>query len=158
LEAYVNETYVDREHFLKEEARALLESFKKKYEGGDFDKTTLLAKFHLIIFAQGGTHMDKGARPYQDIDALIQLRNGLVHFRPEWDTDAGKHKTISSALNRRFNPSPFISGPEGLFPRRWATHGCTAWAVRSCLAFTAEFESRAGLSSKYGQSTDRLQP
>jgi hypothetical protein len=123
LEAYVNETYVDREHLLKDDARALLESFAKKFEG-DFDKTTLLAKFHLIIFAQGGAHMDKGAKPYQDVNALIQLRNALVHYRPEWDTGAGKHQGISFTLSGRFAPSPFVSGPDGLFPRKWATHGC----------------------------------
>ncbi len=134
-----------------------LTTFQKKVEG-DFDRATALSKFQIIIFVQRGSTLDQGARPYQDADALTQLRNGLVHFKPQWDGTKSQHKRISDTLNGRFAPSPFISGPEGLFPRRWATHGCTRWAVQTCFEFAEEFEKRAGLPAKFGPQLHHVSP
>ncbi|MEZ5719780.1 MAG: hypothetical protein R3E55_15415 [Burkholderiaceae bacterium] len=43
----------------------------------------------------------------QNVDALIKLRNAVVHFRPEWFTELGAHETLSRRLNQKFDPLRF---------------------------------------------------
>jgi hypothetical protein len=54
-------------------------------------------------------------------------------------------------------PGPFLKD-ELIFPRRWATHSCTAWAVRTVLAFAESFEHHGQLPSKYGAWPEKLSP
>ena len=32
------------------------------------------------------------------MDRLIKLRNGIVHFKPEWDDEAAEHEKLSKQL------------------------------------------------------------
>ena len=93
--------------------------------------------------------MDRGAGSYQDIKVLIELRNALTHFKPEWMNEADEHAKISAKLFSKIEGGPFLLTSELLFPRRWAGHSCTSWAVNSALAFAKDFERLAGLPAKY---------
>jgi hypothetical protein len=84
----------------------------------------------------------------KQVQIVVELRNALVHFKPEWDTQADRHQKLSKKLKDKFGPSPFLNDVL-IFPRRWATHGCTSWGVRSCLKFAAEFERLSNLPPKY---------
>jgi hypothetical protein len=91
-----------------------------------------------------GKPFDCGAKPYQDVAALIELRNGLVHFKPEWFDQQEAHAKLSKTLAKKVEPSPFLVS-EPLFPRAWAGSSCTIWAVRSVSQLMVEFERRAGI-------------
>jgi hypothetical protein len=62
-----------------------------------------------------------------------------------------KHKRQSV----KFAPSLYFS-QEPLFPRAWTTHGCTKWAVETCIAFIKEFEKRSGLAPKLDGFMEQL--
>ena len=100
--------------------------------------------------------MNQGNRPYQDVAAMIDLRNSLTHFKPEWEDEADRHQKLSERLRGRFTPSPFLSDAL-IFPRRWATYGATKWAVESCLSFAEEFEGLADLGPKYDKTNPEAQ-
>ncbi len=51
---------------------------------------SLLSKFQVALVCAGHERMDKGAEPYQSVDVLIDLRNELVHFKPQWWHDDGR--------------------------------------------------------------------
>jgi hypothetical protein len=78
----------------------------------------------------------------------------LIHFKPEWEP--AEHKQLSSRLCNFFKPSQFLSKDDGLFPRAWASHDCTVWALNAVLRFVEHFEDCAGLPHKMAGFSDRL--
>jgi hypothetical protein len=151
VEAYVNELFIDRaEHFpdlRPEVADTLWELIERK---------PTLKKFDMAFMLKQKTLLDRGSRPTEDVVALFELRNRITHFRPQWDGTIGPHAELSRTLENRFAPSPFLADTESLFPRRWATHGCTKWAVESCVEFLNVFESCAGVPARVAKHSARL--
>jgi hypothetical protein len=148
LEAYVNELFIDHaEHFQTVERRPT--------SGGSRSGSKTLDKFDKALRLKQKPLLDLDSRPTEDVRALFELRNRITHFKPEWDSERGAHQHVSQQLANRFAPSPFLSDTE-LFPRRWATHGCTKWAVESCVEFLNVFESRAGVPARLAKHSARL--
>ena len=143
LEAYANELFFDRAKAFPGYSDTLLD---KLWE--TFEQKQTLEKFAFALVLREKPPLDFGASPCQDVSALIALRHALTHFKPEWDSAPVRHKQISDRLKHRFNRSPFLSDRH-VFPRQWATHAATKWAVVSCLAFAHAFETLAGLPAKY---------
>ena len=144
LEAYANELFSDRNTLFPEYSPELMDNLWETYE-----QKPILEKFEFALLLLRKPKMDRGAQPYQDIKVLIELRNALTHFKPEWVNEADEHAKISAKLASKIEGSPFLAAPEILFPRRWAGHSCTSWAVSSAIAFAKEFERLAGLPAKY---------
>jgi hypothetical protein len=99
----------------------------------------------------------EGLHGHKEVGDLAALRNALVHFKPEWmDATAGPHDKLSERLAKRFRGSPFLDEGERLFPRRWASHSCTSWAVPAVLTYLQAFEDVAGLPHRFEPHRDRL--
>jgi hypothetical protein len=142
LEAYANEFFSMREVFPGYSARLL----EKLWE--TFEKKPLLEKFQFALLLKQCPELDTGARPYQDVAVLIDLRNALVHFKPEWESEAVQHQKLSAKLGHKFKPSLLVTdGP--MFPRRWATEACTTWAVNSAIDFAHLFAERTGTIPRF---------
>jgi hypothetical protein len=152
LEAYANELFFGRAKNFPGFSSTLLDRLWETFE-----RKSLTEKFEFALLLRDKPRMDSKTSPYKNITALVELRNGLTHFKPEWEDEAKRHKELSNLLRNYFAPSPFLSD-RLLFPRRWATHACTKWAVESCLAFSNEFEQLADLDSRFEAFADRLDP
>jgi hypothetical protein len=113
-----------------------------------FEREPPLDKFDFALLLRHKPKLNRGARPCQDVALVIELRNALIHFKPEWDNEADRHRKISERLANRFTPNPLLND-QNIFPRQWATHSCTQWALEQCLAFAEEFERLAELEPKY---------
>jgi hypothetical protein len=147
LEAYANELFFDRGTIFPKYSTSLLDNLWETYE-----RKSILEKFEFaLLLLSEKPSIDKGSILYQNVRIVIDLRNALIHFKPEWDTEADLHRKLSNQLKYKFAPSPFLND-ELIFPKRWATHGCTRWGVQSCLKFAAEFERLSSLPPKYPQS------
>ena len=154
LEAYVNELFSDRDTIFPGYSTDLLSDLWETYE-----RKPMLGKFDFALRLLHKPALNGGARPRQDIQVLVKLRDALMHFKPEWENEADQHKDLSEKLHSKIGSTPFLPEPELLFPRRWASHSCTAWAVHSAIAFIADFEQTAGLSrAKYDVGDPRLKP
>jgi len=151
LEAYANELFVDMDLNFPEVRKELMEQLWSTFE----EKKTL-DKFDLALLLLKSPILVKGAEPVQGIDALIKLRNALMHFKPEWEPV--EHAKLSAKLRTFFKPSEFFTADLGLFPQSWASHACTVWANNSVMKFIEHFEERAGLPHKLTTFLDRLQP
>ncbi|SRR6266581_2088980 len=151
LEAYANELFVDPPKIFPDLRVEVMACLWELYE-----QKRPLEKFELALLLKQADPFDRGAAPYQDVAALIKLRNALTHFKPEWENEQVEHAKVSAVLAGRFDPSPFLGPTEPLFPKRWATHGCTVWAVRSVVKFINEFDQRAGLPSLLTPFAERL--
>lgn len=140
IESYLNELIADRaKHFTMLQGE-LLDSFWANHE-----RASLLDKFDLALMLRGEAPLDRGAEPTESMNALVTLRNELVHFKPEWSDESRVHARVSRKLASKVQPSPFLPGEE-LFPRAWATHSCTKWAVESAVAFGSHVKTRFGLT------------
>jgi hypothetical protein len=153
LESYANEVFVDRhKHFpgqAEDFLRMLWSTFKEK---------SVLEKFDLALLLRGNSPLEKGTEPVQSVQALVRLRNALIHFKPEWENEQDAHQKLSTQLCRYFNRSVFLASDAGLFPRAWACHECTQWAVIAVLRLIEHFEERAGLPANMGDLSRRLTP
>ena len=91
----------------------------------------------------------------QNADALIKLRNAIIHFRPEWFDDQKEHEKLSKVLRGKFRASPFLPG-EPLFPRAWASRAFTERALRSTVAFLEHFYGASSIECPITKWKTRL--
>jgi len=151
LESYANELFIEMSQNFPGVRQELLEKLWSDYEG-----KRILEKFDLALLLRGASTRPTGVESFQSVDALVRLRNALMHFKPEWEP--ARHKRLSSELRSFFKPSEFLASDPGLFPRAWASHKCTVCAVNSVLSFIEHFQDCAGLSHKMAEFSDRLKP
>jgi hypothetical protein len=93
LEAYANELFSEREKLFPAYSTALMNNLWETYE-----QKPILEKFAFALLLLRKPDMDRGARPYQDVKILIELRNALTHFKPEWMNEPEEHAKISAKL------------------------------------------------------------
>lgn len=126
---------------------------------GLLDGRPILEKYDRVLGIKGCEPFSKGLRPYQDIDALISLRNEFVHFHPEWHDEQARHEKLGNILKYKFELSLFITEKTGvMFPQRIVSHGCTKWAVKSTLEFSKQFEIKIGFSGKFDHHLPKFNP
>ncbi|MEA1894385.1 MAG: hypothetical protein U9N36_04115 [Euryarchaeota archaeon] len=94
---------------------------------------------------------DRGKAPYQEVNDLIKLRNALVHYKPEWDTDLKNHKGIEDRLKSRFTINPFSHVNDAFFPKKCLGHGYAEWSVKSTITFIEDFYRRMGFPPKWNE-------
>jgi len=150
LEAYVTESLVDHTDLFARDAEHRTE------ERNRYRRMRPLERYQYALGQLAQGKLDLGNPSCQGIAALVELRNKLTHFKPEWDTDRLEHAELAHLLARWIERSPFIQPSAGLFPNGWASHSCTAWAVRSIVDFIVEFDRRAGIEGRLSQHLDRF--
>lgn len=124
---------------------ALPEKLRQRW--GDVEGGKILLKYESAIEAAAKEPYNRGTAPYQPTHHLIQLRNALVHFFPEWDTAQNKHKKLTRMLKSKFKPSPFAMAGDEWFPKKCLGHGCAAWAVTTSGKFIDDFSRRLDMES-----------
>ena len=154
IEARINEFYLDATDnllglILNTTQQGLLAELWKPL---DEKRVSVLQKYQIALSAIECSKFDISKGPYQDVSLLIDLRNMLVHFKPEWDNDQKKHKKIEQKLKGRFELNPFWPKEDVIFfPFKCLSHGCASWAVRSSMNFILEFFTLTGVDSRTDQ-------
>jgi hypothetical protein len=142
LEAHYNEILLNYMSPLRASMHpSLFDRLWRRMERGD----SLLEKYNFMLQLLGKPPLPKGASSYQDVVALIKLRNALIHYKYEWSDQQTTHNELSTTLQSYLNPSPIVPPKGTLFPDYWMSHECTTWAVKSCVAFAKLFDAQAGL-------------
>lgn len=150
LESYANEMYFEGSILgdsLRPSAAAEISTL--------IDREPVLKKYSLALAIRAEKRLDFGSAAVQNADALIKLRNSVVHFRPEWFGEQQSHQKLSRLLQHRFQPSPFLPN-EPLFPRSWASASFAYWAVKSAVAFIKHFYVEAGLPCPLDQFDEQI--
>jgi hypothetical protein len=114
--------------------------------------------------------LDKGVTPWSDFQLLKEVRDSLVHFKPEWATNSNRqakirsgaeprsHAALSKRLEGKFEPSRFVKGGL-LFPIRMNSYDCARWAVNTCVACAASFQDDFGIQNNIAhQRTESVLP
>ncbi|KZT17729.1 hypothetical protein A1D30_01345 [Acidovorax sp. GW101-3H11] len=150
LESYANEMYFEGSILgdsLSPAAAAEISTL--------IDRESVLKKYSLALAIRAEKRLDFGSSAVQNADALIKLRNSVVHFRPEWFGEQQSHEKLSRRLQHRFQPSPFLPN-ELLFPRSWASASFAYWAVQSSVAFIKNFYAEIGLPCPLDQFDEKI--
>jgi hypothetical protein len=158
LEAIVNEVWQDAadskpgEHTAYTDGipNAALATMRELWNGKENAERMLspLSKFQVALVCAGHQRMAIGAEPYQSVDVLIDLRNGLVHFKPHWWHDDGRGEAkfvaaLRGKLAGHENKQPI---GEPWFPNKVLGAGCADWACSSVIAFARDWHGRMGLT------------
>jgi hypothetical protein len=121
----------------------------------DILKLPLLTRFELTLAVSTSPPLDTGRSPYQDVQALILLRNSISHHKTQWDlydteNPGSRPKVIRNlerSLRGRFPENAYSKGRRLFFPDRCLSGGCARWAVKSARDFAIEFFSHLGVKT-----------
>ncbi len=151
LESYANELYFEGSAIVPAQNQAFASEFQEIV-----DREPVLRKFSLILAIRSAKRLDMGCSEVQSVDALIKLRNAIIHFRPEWFGEQDEHAKLSKRLHNRFLASPFLPN-EPLFPNAWASASFANWALRSTMQFLRYFYAEAGLKDPLQKFISRVE-
>ena len=91
--------------------------------------------------------LSEGAQPWQDAALLTKLRNELLHYRSEFETEVGRKKVFGSLRGLNLAKPPFVSEHSDFFPHQLLGAECAAWSVRTAVAFINGFYKKLGVRS-----------
>lgn len=156
LEAAINEVFQDAfdEHpsyvgSLNSETRALMKDFWEGTEETKKSATRILDKYQRALCFAGVAKFNKGRSPYQDVSSLVDLRNELVHYKPESLGGDSIHK-LGKSLGGKFPENRLmVRSGNPFFPDKCLGKGCANWAVSSSRKFADEFFERVGIEPNY---------
>lgn len=152
LEASVNELYlsaVDQDQTnLPTFDQRLFQLFGQFWV--NVEKYPILQKYQIALLLAGKERFNPGVPPYQDAESLIKLRDALVHYKPEWDNEAGQHQKLENRLRGKFDLNPYPETGSLWFPHQCLGAGCAQWSVVTARDFSDEFCNRMGIAKRTG--------
>ncbi len=151
LESSINELYqqaIDRDRTslksLTIEHMVLLEQLWP-----DVERFSILKKYQIALTVKNSRAIEVGAEPYQSANSLVALRNGLVHFRPEWEDSLDKHLKLEKRLMKYIRPSCLTDETNLLwFPHKCLGSGSAIWAGTTAKEFSRVFCSMMGIKER----------
>lgn len=156
LEATINELFIDAPSSpTYQDVDPIVSMLLKEY-WEEIESASTLRKYRVALILARKARFNPGTSPYQEVGSLIQLRNALVHYKPEWDVDQREHKKIENRLKSQFAPNPFAGPNDAFFPKKCLGYGCAEWAVMSSTRFIDEFFRRLGIQSIFNQHRQGL--
>jgi len=159
LEATINEFFVDAgekysENRIDTGTKVLL---AEKWDAISKDRrVSMMKKFDIALELAKKPKFDHGKQPTLDIALVVQLRNGLIHYYPEWLNDeisdvpsSITQKEFINKLRKKFSINPLVNDSSPFFPKKCLSFGCAQWVINSSLAYSDEFFARIGVQPSY---------
>ena len=113
------------------------------------EQQKLLAKYQIALAACGCDRFDPGADLFQGTDALVKIRNALIHYRPEWDDELKVHKKLEDGAKGRFDLNAHATPGNLWFPHQCLGAGCANWAVSQAKKFMEEFSRILNIPKRF---------
>lgn len=159
IEATINEVFSDaadnvhKSEHIKQLSTETQELLARLWAIESYPRSaSTLEKYQAALKLGNKPMFDKGRNPFQDARSLIDLRNALVHFKPEWVSastgklDQEELHILENKLKNKFTLNPFLKDRRPLFPTLCMSHGCAKWAVDSAVNFTEKFYREMGMT------------
>jgi len=139
---------------IDEDAAALIRELWTK--PAKLERAGILDKYQISLTACRRLPFDRGANPYQAASKLIELRNALVHFKPEWQM-AGEEHALKKQLSNLFPGSSIFAGPvHPWYPSVCLASGCAEWAHTTATELVDEWWRRMGLARDYHEDLRQM--
>ena len=147
-EGYLNAVLTDRDKHFDPRNAAIINSLWRKIE-----RSSALEKADFVLAARGQPRLDRGTTVVEMHNAHKDLRDALVHYKPEWSTEERSHAKLSGVLQTKFLPNKWYKG-DRMFPRAWAGSGAASWCVETSLEFVRTIAAAAGLPEPFAADYD----
>jgi hypothetical protein len=151
IEATINEFFLmgieEAEPYLLGYNKAYVEALKAVW-GSNTESLNILQKYELALAVCKRPAFSRGMNPYQDMAAVIKLRNAIVHYKQGWRR-ADEELAIEQVLDGKFQESAFATQYEPFFPARCLSYGCARWCVLSARAFVDKFFALMSMAASY---------
>jgi len=159
LEAWINEFFSDADEPHVATLKPLSESIRETMAGlwnlgiPRTAKYSILEKYNIAYFVIKNKKLDMSRNPAQDVGCLVQLRNALVHYEPNWQ----EHESIAKDAHRlekimksRISIcNKLTGGPNPFYPDKLLGYGCAKWAVETSVNFINNFCNDIGVLPPY---------
>ncbi len=161
LEAYINQLFIDGNVVPTHEIGGQSEELWNIW-WSTIERWKIWSKYDLALaLREQGSLFDEQSPLYPryiSAKLLVDVRNLLVHFKPQWSDEKREHHKITNRLvNEPVSPSPSGSTTP-LFPHDFMSHDMARWAVKTSWNFIEAFSQRAGLDNKYAYMVNDLNP
>jgi len=107
LEAWISQTIFIAKKWTKKPPK-IIEAFATLLGELDSNKTSASLKIFMSHWVICGKRLDRGAEPYQSFDLLVDIRNSLIHLKPDKVGTEHIHKLLlqlkSKGLISDFDP------------------------------------------------------
>lgn len=153
LEAFINEFYLEaldrnKNNILSGLDDSQLSALAKQW--GTFNRfLSALKKYQEAFKSVGQKEFDRSRNPFLDANSLIDLRNALVHYKPEWDDEAKVHQKIEVRLHKKFSLNTFSNSKSLWFPHQCLGAGCAKWSVDTVESFMSKFCKVLGIPNRF---------
>ena len=151
LEATVNEFHldaIDRHEIFLGKAVGAASRIARLWD--TVERAPILRKYEWLLDLAGAEPFAAGRAPYQPAADLIELRDVLVHYKPEWSDARNLSKRLEARLRSKFALNPLAAPDQFFIPYRCLGFGCAAWAVASSRALILSFFERLGVTPRLG--------
>lgn len=163
VEAFINELFCDcadahTPHLAGLEHEAI-DRMKKAWKSAPIvEKASIMEKYQFACLLADKPALDRGAAAAQDLSLGIEIRNALMHYKPQsvelpmdgtTGTVEGSWKKIEQTLKGRppLKPNPFASSGQPEFPYRVLGHDCAERTLNGAVGFLQYFAKHLGLTS-----------
>lgn len=163
-EATINEIYQDahdghgrsKDGYLAPLTQRTVDALAATWEGtSEGVRLGALEKWQLLHVHADREPLDRGAQPYADAKLVLQLRNALVHYKPE-NASPDWEARLQTRLQGKFADNRLMAGAGNpWWPVHCIGHGCTEWAVKSMVTFTNRVAGDLGLRLNYIRIAER---
>lgn len=143
VEALINELFIDPNKPLRQGMPNFESEFWDSKKA--IERRPILQKYQIALKMLNQNIFDQQKSPYQDMWALLELRNALVHFKPSWDPDRQLKIDLSELLEGKFELSPFPDVGSDFVTMKCMSAGCMRWVIDTSLAFISDFDNRTSL-------------
>jgi len=141
LEAWMSQAISSARRFTQ--AHPKVEFFAEllgQLDSRDF-ASSLKTKYYIAHWIVAGKKPDKGTEPYQSFNLLVDLRNALVHFKPDKPNPKKKiDKILVQLRNKGLLSGSLPSDPRTLWVFYVSNPLVATWACNSAAAMIQHFE------------------
>lgn len=147
LEAFLNELVELAEDFASyEDPQPITCAFAELMSSLDTLHSSIELRFQMAHWLLTGGSYNTGSQPYQDFKLLFQIRNDLVHFKPDPLTEDGQTKPIPTTLERLRARNVLNDSIAPEHNRSWmhvvGTKAVAEWACNAASLVAADFVSK----------------
>jgi hypothetical protein len=116
---------------------------------------SILEKYEIALYLVKRRRLDNGRNPAQDVKCLVELRNALIHYEPEWQANVNDSPNTATHIEKRFKSKKIPSNKLTLgnhtpfYPDLLLGHGCAKWSVKVAVSFIDWFCKELGIRPPY---------
>ena len=110
---------------------------------------SMLDKYQLALHFCGKDIFKKGKPPYQNAQYVIELRNSLVHYKPESISPNSDHKLSKKLQGKFLENSLMDKSGNPYFPDKCLGCECAIWSWKTMEEFVGTFFNEVGITPNY---------